>query len=163
MPLVSVKLTEGSFIERQKRDMTARLADVMIAFEGSEAFREVVWVLIEEIPRDGWHIGGQPFFGPPTLMGALSRSKAAYEAIDGTPATREDLATPGPCPQRRPAAAYRRIGNLHAVRAQHRAGGSRTGRAHPRPGRRTAALSAGSRRTPRLGPIGPARLERPVH
>jgi 4-oxalocrotonate tautomerase len=76
--------------------MAARLTDVMIAFEGSEGFREVIWVLIEEIPRDGWHIGGQPFFGPPTLTGALGRAKAAYDAIDGTPTTREDLATQAP-------------------------------------------------------------------
>ncbi len=53
-------------------------------------------MLIEEIQRDGWHIGGQPFFGPPTLMGALGRAKAAYEAIGGTPITREDLATQAP-------------------------------------------------------------------
>jgi hypothetical protein len=45
----------------------------------------VVWVLIEELGRDGRHIGGQPFLGPPTLLCALGRSKAAYEAIDGTP------------------------------------------------------------------------------
>jgi 4-oxalocrotonate tautomerase len=46
--------------------------------------------------REGWHIGGQPFFGPPTLMSTLGRTKAAYEAIDGTPTTREDLATQAP-------------------------------------------------------------------
>ena len=54
------------YTEKQKHDMAARLTDVMVAFEGSEAFREVVWVLIEELHRDGWHIGGQPFFGHPT-------------------------------------------------------------------------------------------------
>ena len=96
MPLVTVKLAAGAFTEKQKHDLAARLTDVMVASEGSEAFREVVWVLIEEVPRDGWHIGGQPFFGPPTLMGALGRAKAAYEAIDGTPTTREDLATQAP-------------------------------------------------------------------
>ena len=96
MPLVTVTLAEGAFTERQKHDLAARLTDVMVAFEGSEAFREVVWVLIEEVQRDGWHIGGQPFFGPPTLMSALGRSKAAYDAIDGTPTTREDLATQAP-------------------------------------------------------------------
>jgi 4-oxalocrotonate tautomerase len=67
MPLVNVKLAAGAFTEKQKHDMAPRLTDVMVAFEGSEAFREVVWVLIEEVQRDGWHIGGQPFFGPPTL------------------------------------------------------------------------------------------------
>jgi 4-oxalocrotonate tautomerase len=92
MPLVNVKLLEGAFTDKQKHDMAARLTDGMVAFEGSEAFREVVWVLIEELHPDGWHIGGQPFFGPPNLMGTLGRSKAAYEAIDGTPTTREGLA-----------------------------------------------------------------------
>jgi 4-oxalocrotonate tautomerase len=96
MPLVKVTLADGVYTEKQKHDMAARLTDVMVAFEGSEAFREVVWVLIDELRRDGWHIGGQPFFGHPTLMGAFSRSKAAYEAIDGTPTTREDLATQAP-------------------------------------------------------------------
>jgi 4-oxalocrotonate tautomerase len=100
MALVIVKLTEGVFTEKQKHDMAARLTDVMVDFEGSEAFREVVWVLIEELRRDGWHIGGQPFFGPPTLIGALGRSKAAYDAIDGTPTSREDLATQAPVRQR---------------------------------------------------------------
>ncbi len=96
MPFVNVKFAAGAFTEKQKHDMAARLTDVMVAFEGSEAFREVVWVLIEEVQRDGWHIGGQPFFGPPTLMSALGRSKAAYEAVDGTPTTREDLAAQAP-------------------------------------------------------------------
>ena len=96
MPLVTVKLAAGAFTEKQKHDLAARLTDVMVAFEGSEAFREVTWVLIEEVQRDGWHIGGRPFFGPPTLMAALGRSKGAYEAIDGTPTTREDLATQAP-------------------------------------------------------------------
>ena len=54
------------YTEKQKHDMAERLTDVMVAFEGSEAFREVVWVLIEELHPDGWHIGGQPFFGHPT-------------------------------------------------------------------------------------------------
>ncbi len=96
MPLVRVTLVEGAFTEKQKHDMAARLTDVMVASEGSEAFREVIWVVIEELHRDCWHIGGQPFFGPATLMSALARSKAAYEAIDGTPITREDLATQAP-------------------------------------------------------------------
>jgi 4-oxalocrotonate tautomerase len=88
--------------------MAARLSDAIVAFKGSEAFREVVWVLIEELHRDGWHIGEEPFFGPPTLMGAPGRSKAAYEAIDGTPTTRENLAAQAPTRADDPA--RRRIG-----------------------------------------------------
>jgi 4-oxalocrotonate tautomerase len=70
MTLVNVKLAEGAFTKKQKHDMAARLTDVIVAFEGSESSREVVWVLIEELHRDGMHIVGQPFLGPPTLMGA---------------------------------------------------------------------------------------------
>jgi 4-oxalocrotonate tautomerase len=68
----------------------------MVEFEGSEAFREVVWVLIEELHTDGWHIGGEPFAGPRSLMKALGRSKEAYETIDGNPTTREELAAAAP-------------------------------------------------------------------
>jgi 4-oxalocrotonate tautomerase len=96
MPLVRVTLVEGAFTEKQKHDLAARLTDVMVAFEGSEAFREVVWVLIEELHPDGWHIGGQPYYGPPNLIGALARAKTAYETIDGTPTTRADLAAQAP-------------------------------------------------------------------
>ncbi|MDX6257532.1 MAG: 4-oxalocrotonate tautomerase [Frankiales bacterium] len=96
MSLVHVALIEGTFTEKQKHDLAARLTDVMVAFEGSEAFREVVWVLIEELPSDGWHIGGQPFFGPTSVIGFLGRASAAYDAIEGTPTTREDLVAQAP-------------------------------------------------------------------
>jgi 4-oxalocrotonate tautomerase len=94
MPLVNVTLAAGGLTEKQKHDLAARLTDVMVAFEGSEAFR--VWVLIEELHSDAWHIGGQPFFGPPSPISALARSRAAYEVINGTPTTREDLAAQAP-------------------------------------------------------------------
>jgi 4-oxalocrotonate tautomerase len=45
MPLVNVKLAEGVYTEKQKHEMAARLTDVMVAFEGSDAFREVVWAI----------------------------------------------------------------------------------------------------------------------
>jgi 4-oxalocrotonate tautomerase len=98
MPLVNVKLAEGVYTDKQKHDMAARLTDVMVAFEGSETFREVVWVLIEELHRNGWHIGGQPSFGPATLMTALCRAEAAYEGIDGTPPPARGPCHPGPRP-----------------------------------------------------------------
>jgi 4-oxalocrotonate tautomerase len=100
MCVVNVTFAAGAFTEKQKHDLAARLTDVMVAFQGSEAFREVTWVLIEEFDADGWHIGGQPYFGPPNLIGTLARAKAAYEAIDGTPITREDLAAQAPVKDR---------------------------------------------------------------
>ena len=96
MPFVNVKLVDGVFTSEEKHAMAAALTDVMVKFEGSEAFREVVWVLIEELHTDGWHIGGQPFMGPKSLMNTLGRSKSVYESIDGHPLTRPELAEASP-------------------------------------------------------------------
>jgi len=92
MPFVNVKLVEGVFSTEEKHALAKALTEVMVRFEGSEAFREVVWVLIEELHRDGWHIGGRPFEGPASLMETLGNSKALYETIDGHPTTRPEFA-----------------------------------------------------------------------
>jgi 4-oxalocrotonate tautomerase len=96
MPFVNVKLVEGVFTTEEKHEMAKALTEVMVRYEGSEAFREVVWVLIEELHTDGWHIGGRPFAGPKSLMDTLGKSKAIYEAIDGHPTTRPELAAAMP-------------------------------------------------------------------
>jgi|GEM_PF-535817 4-oxalocrotonate tautomerase len=96
MPFVNVKLVEGVFSSEEKHAMAKALTDVMVKFEGSEAFREVVWVLIEELHTDGWHIGGRPFAGPRSLAETLSRSKEIFEAIDGKPTTRQEWAAAAP-------------------------------------------------------------------
>lgn len=96
MPFVNVKLVEGVFTEEEKHQMAAELSDVMVKFEGSEAFREVVWVLIEELHPDGWHIGGRPFRGPASLMDTIGKSASVYESIDGHPVTRPELAEAAP-------------------------------------------------------------------
>lgn len=96
MPFVNIKLVDGVFTPEQKHAMAAAITDVMVRFEGSEAFREVVWVLIEELHTDGWHIGGRPFEGPKSLMDMLGRTKAVYESIDGRPTTRNELAAAAP-------------------------------------------------------------------
>lgn len=96
MPFVNVKLMDGVFSSEEKHAMAAALTDVMVKFEGSEAFREVVWVLIEELHTDGWHIGGRPFMGPKSLMDTLGRSSAVFESIDGHPVTHADLAAAAP-------------------------------------------------------------------
>jgi 4-oxalocrotonate tautomerase len=96
MPFVNVKLVEGVFSTEEKHEMAKALTDVMVRFEGSEAFREVVWVLIEELHPDGWHIGGRPFAGPKSLMDSLERSKSIVESIDGHPITRAEFAKAAP-------------------------------------------------------------------
>ena len=96
MPFVNVKLMDGVFSSEEKHAMAAALTDVMVRFEGSEAFREVVWVLIEELHTDGWHIGGRPFMGPKSIMETLGRSKTVVESIDGVPVTRAELSAAAP-------------------------------------------------------------------
>ncbi|MFI5614905.1 4-oxalocrotonate tautomerase family protein [Amycolatopsis sp. NPDC051903] len=96
MPFVNVKLVEGVFTEEEKHALAAALTDVMVQFEGSEAFREVVWVLIEELHTDGWHIGGRPFRGPASLLETLTNSKSVVETVDGHPATRLEWAKVSP-------------------------------------------------------------------
>lgn len=96
MPFVNIKLVDGVFTPEQKHEMAAAITEVMVKFEGSEAFREVVWVLIEELHTDGWHIGGRPFEGPKSLMQTLSNSKRIFETIDGNPTTRAEFATAAP-------------------------------------------------------------------
>ena len=96
MPLINIKLLEGVFTEEQKQAMAADLTEVMLKHEGSAAFRDVVWVLIEELHPDGWHIGGEPFRGPKSLMQTLERSKATYESIEGHPTTRQEFAAVAP-------------------------------------------------------------------
>ena len=92
MPFVNVKLVEGVFSSEEKHALASALTEVMVKFEGSEAFREVVWVLIEELHPDGWHIGGRPFEGPKSLMDTLGRSKSIFETIDGHPTSRAEFA-----------------------------------------------------------------------
>jgi 4-oxalocrotonate tautomerase len=96
MPLVRVTLVDDVFSTEEKHRLAAALTDVMVQFEGSEAFREVVWVLIEELHTDGWHIGGWPFEGPRSLLDTLGRSKAMVETIAGHPTSRAEFARLAP-------------------------------------------------------------------
>ncbi|MFT3699324.1 MAG: tautomerase family protein [Kofleriaceae bacterium] len=92
MPFVNVKLMDGVFSSEEKHQLAKELTDVMLKFEGSEGFREVVWVLIEELHLDGWHIGGRPFQGPKSLKQVLGSAKESFEMIDGNPQTRKEWA-----------------------------------------------------------------------
>jgi 4-oxalocrotonate tautomerase len=96
MPFVNIKLVEGVFTPEEKHAMAKAITEVMVKFEGSEAFREVVWVLIEELHSDGWHIGGRPFEGPKSLMETLGNSKAIVDSIDGKPTSRQEFAAAAP-------------------------------------------------------------------
>jgi 4-oxalocrotonate tautomerase len=59
MPLVNVKLIEGTFSDSQKREVIEKLTDAMVSIEG-EIIRKVTWVMIEEVKSGDWGIGGTP-------------------------------------------------------------------------------------------------------
>ena len=59
MLLINVKVIAGAFTEEQKRQMTRRVTDSMVAIAG-ENLRAITWVVIEEIESGHWAIGGQP-------------------------------------------------------------------------------------------------------
>lgn len=95
MPFLNIKLVDSVFTAEEKHAMAKAITDVMVKFKGSEAFREVVWVLIEELhtPTAGT---GRPFEGPKSLMDTLGKSKAICETINGKPTTRQELASAAP-------------------------------------------------------------------
>ena len=59
VPLINVRLIEGVFNERQKRQIIERLTDAMVGVEG-ENMRKVTWVIIDEVKDGDWGIAGTP-------------------------------------------------------------------------------------------------------
>jgi 4-oxalocrotonate tautomerase len=55
MPVVTVQMYEGRTID-QKRELVKGLTDVMVSVAGVKA--EGVHVVIEEVKRENWSIGG---------------------------------------------------------------------------------------------------------
>lgn len=57
MPVVEVTLAKGVFSSEQKNAMAKKITDAIAEVHGSEAFREFVIVLMNEL--DGYYAGGQ--------------------------------------------------------------------------------------------------------
>ncbi|MEM1254060.1 MAG: tautomerase family protein [Cyanobacteria bacterium P01_H01_bin.21] len=60
MPFVNVRTVKGLLSKSQKLELQQRLNDLMVEIEGEgdPAFREKVWILIEEPEPEDWNIGG---------------------------------------------------------------------------------------------------------
>lgn len=58
MPFTTVKVIEGVFSEDQKKQLIEKITEAMIEVEG-EAMRDLTWVVIEEVKRGDWAIGGR--------------------------------------------------------------------------------------------------------
>jgi 4-oxalocrotonate tautomerase len=58
MPFVQVKVIEGVFSAKQKKEMIHRVTEAMVSVEG-ENMRPVTTVVIEDIKSGEWAIGGK--------------------------------------------------------------------------------------------------------
>ncbi len=60
MPFVTIRTLKGALNDAQKQTLQQRLTDLLVEIEGqgSETFRQFVWVLIEEEEPSNWSIGG---------------------------------------------------------------------------------------------------------
>lgn len=60
MPFVNIRTAKGLLSPSQKAELSTRITDVMVEVEGrgNEAFRNLVWVLIEEHDAASWCLGG---------------------------------------------------------------------------------------------------------
>jgi 4-oxalocrotonate tautomerase len=59
MPFISVKVLQGVFAPKQKRDMIRKITDAVLSIEGESA-RDRTWVVIEEVKSGQWGVGGKP-------------------------------------------------------------------------------------------------------
>ncbi|MDI7864512.1 tautomerase family protein [Rhizobiaceae bacterium n13] len=92
MPFVSVKLLAGAFDNDQKHSLAKALTDLMVNFKGSEDFREVTWVRIEELHTECGDGGDEPTCGPLSVKNVLQPSKSIYELIEGNWTSRHEFA-----------------------------------------------------------------------
>ena len=61
MPFMNIKTLKGALSDAQKRELHARIADVMVEIEGrgNQQFRPYVMIMIEELEPGNASIGGR--------------------------------------------------------------------------------------------------------
>jgi 4-oxalocrotonate tautomerase len=60
MPFVNIKIVEGVFSPKQKKEMIEKVTDTMVSIEG-ENMRPVTWVVLEEVKSGDWGIAGKGY------------------------------------------------------------------------------------------------------
>lgn len=58
MPFTTIKVIEGVFSKEQKAQLIQKVTEAMIEVEGEE-MRHLTWVVIEEVNKGDWAIGGK--------------------------------------------------------------------------------------------------------
>lgn len=60
MPVITVNVPAGSLDAAQKSELIARITDTLVEVEKAEQIRPYVYVLVNEIGRDGYGLAGDP-------------------------------------------------------------------------------------------------------
>lgn len=62
MPLAHIHIGQGRADYEQKKRLIAKITEVFVEVLGSN--RDNVWVVLHEVPRSEWGIGGKPLAEP---------------------------------------------------------------------------------------------------
>ena len=62
MPLAHIHVGRGRANYEQKKELIARITNVFVEVLGSDP--EKVWVLLHDMPRSEWGVGGRPLAEP---------------------------------------------------------------------------------------------------
>ncbi|MBP2603372.1 4-oxalocrotonate tautomerase [Acinetobacter calcoaceticus] len=59
MPFINIQTIEGLLDKESKAELFKRITDLFVEIEGkgNEAFREHVWIRIDEYPPEQWQLG----------------------------------------------------------------------------------------------------------
>jgi 4-oxalocrotonate tautomerase len=61
MPLVNIRVPEGSLSEEKKNRMIELVTDAVVEAEGyGDTVRPITWVIIDEVKDGSWGAAGQP-------------------------------------------------------------------------------------------------------
>jgi 4-oxalocrotonate tautomerase len=62
MPLAHIHIGQGRANYEQKKQLISKITAAFVEVLGSD--RDKVWVLLHEIPRSEWGVGGKPLAEP---------------------------------------------------------------------------------------------------
>jgi 4-oxalocrotonate tautomerase len=79
MPVVTIQVPAESLSDGQKAELVRRVTDVVVEVEGLPAIRPYVYVLVDEIPRPGYGLGGR-VLDAETVKAMLAAASTADKA-----------------------------------------------------------------------------------
>ncbi len=78
MPMAIVRVVEGVLDDEGKQELLKKVTDALVEVEGegNEAFRQYVWVILEEVPSGMWGVRG-PGRTPDDVRGLVAATPSS--------------------------------------------------------------------------------------